>query len=192
MLLVHHGLLWEKPLRLTGALYDRVRLLVEKRIALWAVHLPLDLHPEVGNNIGIARHLGLIDIQPFGRHHGIKIGYKGVLPAAATLEEIATRMSSRQGEPVRTFPFGAAEVTTVGIVSGNAPWDVTQAIEEGLDLFVTGEPSHEIYHNCLEARIHVIFAGHYHSESFGVRLLADKLARETGLETTYLDVPTGL
>jgi putative NIF3 family GTP cyclohydrolase 1 type 2 len=67
-----------------------------------------------------------------------------------------------------------------------------QAIDEGLDLFVTGEPSHEIYHNCLEARIHVIFAGHYHSETFGVRLLSDKLARETGLETTYLDVPTGL
>jgi dinuclear metal center YbgI/SA1388 family protein len=192
MLFVHHGVLWDKPLRLTGAAYERIRLLVDKGIALYAAHLPLDLHPEVGNNIGIARHLGLIDIQPFGRHHGVKIGCKGVLPTPAPLEEVAARMSARQGERVTTFPFGPAEVRTVGIVSGDAPLDVMQAIEEGLDLFVTGEPTHEIYHNCLEARIHVIFAGHYHSESFGVRLLADKMARETGLETTYLDVPTGL
>jgi dinuclear metal center YbgI/SA1388 family protein len=192
MLFVHHGMLWDKPLRLTEGTYARIRALVEKSIALYAVHLPLDLHPEVGNNFGIARHLGLADIQPFGLHHGVKIGCKGTLPSPATLDEVAMRMSARQGEPVRTFPFGPAQIQRVGIVSGRAPGDVTQAIDEGLDLFVTGEPSHEIYHNCLEARIHVIFAGHYHSETFGVRLLSDKLARETGLETTYLDVPTGL
>jgi putative NIF3 family GTP cyclohydrolase 1 type 2 len=72
------------------------------------------------------------------------------------------------------------------------PREFTQAVAEGLDLFITGESAHEIYHHCLESRIHVIFAGHYHSESFGVQLLADRLARETGVETTYLDIPTGL
>jgi putative NIF3 family GTP cyclohydrolase 1 type 2 len=98
----------------------------------------------------------------------------------------------RQGEPIRTFPFGPPSVSSVGIISGGAAMDAVQATEEGLDLYVTGEPAHSIYHHCLEARIHAIFAGHYHSESYGVQSLADRLAKDTGLETTYLDVPTGL
>ena len=192
LLFVHHGILWDGTPRLVGALFERVRFLVEKDIALYAAHLPLDAHPEVGNNIGIARLLGLEDIQPFGSHRGVKIGVKGVLPSPVSLEEVASRLAGRQGEQVRTLPFGPEKVRTVGVVSGGASGDVAQAIDEGLDLFVTGEAAHGIYHHCLEARIHAIFAGHYHSESFGVRLLADRLARDTGVEATYLDVPTGL
>ena len=192
VLFVHHGILWDKPVRITGSLYERVRFLVERDLALYGVHLPLDLHPEVGNNIGIARLLGLTDIQPFGLHRGVKIGCKGVLPSPMSLDEVVLRLSGRQGERVKTLPFGPPRIQTVGIVSGGAPMDVVQATAERLDLFVTGEPAHMIYHHCLEERIHAIFAGHYHSESFGVLSLAARLARETGLETTYLDVPTGL
>jgi putative NIF3 family GTP cyclohydrolase 1 type 2 len=83
-------------------------------------------------------------------------------------------------------------IRSVGVISGGAPWDVLQAIDEGLDLYITGESSHGIYHHCLESRIHVIFAGHYQSEIFGVKALGEKLARETGLETVSIDVPTGL
>jgi dinuclear metal center YbgI/SA1388 family protein len=191
-LFVHHGILWDRVKPLTGVTYDRIRFLVEKDLALFGVHLPLDAHPEVGNNIAIARHLGLESIEPFGAYKGVKIGCKGTLPAAIGIDEIVRRLSSRQGEPIRTLPFGPAEIRTVGVVSGGAPWDVVQAMAEGLDAYVTGEPAHGIYHHCLEGRIHAIFAGHYHSETFGVRLLADRLARETGLETTYLDIPTGL
>jgi dinuclear metal center YbgI/SA1388 family protein len=191
-LFVHHGILWDRPLRITGVFYERVRFLVEHDLALYAVHLPLDLHPEVGNNIGIARHLRLTDIQPFCAYRGVKVGCKGILPTPASLDEIVLRLTARQGERVRTLPFGPAQVRTIGIVSGDVPREVTQAIEEGLDLYITGEPAHEIYHRCLEEQIHVIFAGHYHSETFGVQLLADRLARETGVETTYLDIPTGL
>lgn len=192
MLLVHHGVLWDRPVRITGAFYERLRFLVEHSLALYAVHLPLDLHPEVGNNIGIARQLGLTDIQPFCSYRGLKIGFKGVLSAPARLEEIVMRLGGRQGEQVRTLPFGPPKIRSIGIVSGDVPREFTQAVAEGLDLFITGESAHEIYHHCLESRIHVIFAGHYHSESFGVQLLADRLARETGVETTYLDIPTGL
>ena len=192
MLVVHHGIIWAVPERIVGPLFERVRFLAEKNIALYAAHLPLDRHPEVGNNIGIARHLGLQDIAPFGTWRGATLGCRGTLPVPMTLEQVVTLMSGRQGEQVRTLPFGAPLVRTVGIISGKAAKDVTQAISEGLDLFITGEPSHEVYHHCLEARIHVIFSGHYHTESFGVRLLADRLARETGVETTYLDIPTGL
>jgi dinuclear metal center YbgI/SA1388 family protein len=192
MLFVHHGLFWEEPLRIVGGLYERIRFLVERDLALYAVHIPLDMHPEVGNNIGIARLLGLGDIAPFGGWKGMKIGFKGTLPSPISIDEVCSRLAGRQAEKVRSLPFGPAQVRSIGIVSGGAPWEALQAIEQGLDCYVTGEAAHGIYHHCLEARIHCIFAGHYHSETFGVRELAGRLARDTGLETTYLDVPTGL
>jgi dinuclear metal center YbgI/SA1388 family protein len=194
LLVVHHGIIWAAPQRIVGSLFERVRFLAEKNLALYAAHLPLDKHPEVGNNIGIAHLLGLQDIAPFGTWRGVTIGCRGVLAEPMSLEQVVTRLSGRQGEPMRTLPFGPPMVRSVGIVSGAAPraGDIGNAVAGKLDLFITGEPSHEVYHHCLEERIHVIFAGHYHSESFGVRLLADRLARETGVETTYLDIPTGL
>lgn len=192
LLVVHHGLFWDRPLRITGSHYERIRFLVERDLALYAAHFPLDMHPEVGNNACLARALGLVDVAPFGLHSGVKLGCKGRLPAPLPLEEVVALLRVQQAEPVRTLPFGPPLVSTVGVVSGGAAADAVQAVAEGLDLFITGEPSHEIYHHCLEARLHAIFAGHYHSESHGVRALADRLARDTGLETTYLDVPTGL
>ena len=192
MLFVHHGILWEKPERIVGVLYGRLRMLFEGNLALYAAHLPLDRHPEVGNNIGIARRLGLLDVEPFGTYHGVKIGYKGTLPSAMKLDEVILRLTGRQGEQVRTLPFGPERISRVGVVSGGAAWEVAEAVDEELDLFITGEPLHAVYHHCLESRIHVIFAGHYQSETSGVRSLSEKLARETGLETVYLDVPTGL
>jgi dinuclear metal center YbgI/SA1388 family protein len=192
ILVVHHGILWDRQSRITGSTWERVKLLIEKNLALYAAHLPLDAHPEVGNNACIARALGLIDMQPFGMHRGTALGCKGRMPEARSLEEVVALLTSRQGEPVKTLPFGPPMVRTVGIISGAAPWGAAQAISEGLDAYVTGEPSHEIYHHCLEQRIHAIFAGHYHSESFGVQALALQCAKETGVQTTYLDVPTGL
>jgi len=192
LLVVHHGILWDRQQRVTGNLYDRVRFLVEKDLALYAAHLPLDAHPEVGNNAGIARQLGLIDLKPFGMYKGAALGCKGVFSDAVPLDEVVSRLTGRQGEPLRMLPFGPPLVKSVGVVSGDAPWGAAEAAAEGLDAYVTGEPAHEIYHHCLEQRIHAIFAGHYHSESYGVQSLAGLLARETGLVTTYLDIPTGL
>ena len=146
----------------------------------------------MGNNAGIARALELVEVTGFGMHRGTALGCKGRFAAPCTLEEVVSRLTRRQGEPLKTLPFGPNEVRTVGIISGDAPWGAAQAKAEGLDLYVTGEPAHEIYHHCLEQRIHAIFAGHYHSESYGVQALAQRCAQETGVQTTYLDVPTGL
>jgi dinuclear metal center YbgI/SA1388 family protein len=192
ILVVHHGILWDRQQRITGTFFERIRFLVEKDLALYAAHLPLDVHPEVGNNAGIARQLGLQDVKPFGAYRGVPLGCKGILPEPAPLEEVVSRLAGRQGEAVRTLPFGPARIASIGIISGDAPWGAAQAAAEGLDAYVTGESAHEIYHNCLEQHIHAIFAGHYHSESYGVQSLAGRLARETGLVTTYLDIPTGL
>lgn len=192
VLVVHHGILWDRQSRITGSTWERVGYLIQNGLALYAAHLPLDVHPEVGNNAGIARALELVDVQPFGMHRGTALGCKGRLPEPCGLEELVARLTRRQGEPLRTLPFGPSPVRTVGIISGAAPWGASQAMAEGLDAYVTGEPSHEIYHHCLEQRIHAIFAGHYHSESYGVQALMRRFAQETGVQATYLDVPTGL
>jgi dinuclear metal center YbgI/SA1388 family protein len=191
VLFVHHGLFWDRPVRLDGTLYERVRALVESDMALYASHLPLDVHPEVGNNAGLARHLGLTEIRSFGAYKGVKIGCKGLLASPLSLEEVL-RLLGAGATGVRSLPFGPEKIRSVGIVSGGAPYEALQAAAEGLDLFITGEGAHGVYHDCLEAGIHAIFAGHYYTETFGVRLLCEKLAAETGLETRYLEVPTGL
>jgi dinuclear metal center YbgI/SA1388 family protein len=189
LLLVHHGFLWDRPVRLDGAMHERVRLLMEADMALYAAHLPLDMHPEVGNNAGIARALGLEGVEPFGAYRGVKLGCKGSFPSPAIMDEVLRMLGISEA---RCLPFGPERIRTAGIVSGGAAADVRQAVAEGLDLFITGEPAHAVYHDCLEAGIHAIFAGHYHTETYGVRLLCARVAAETGLETRYFDVPTGL
>jgi dinuclear metal center YbgI/SA1388 family protein len=192
LLFVHHGLFWGTPLAVTGVHYQRIKELLAADCALYAAHLPLDLHPEVGNNVALARDLGLVDLEPFGEYHGIKIGCRGRLPQGRPLEEVARLCCGGSTESPRFLPFGPEVIETVGIVSGGAAEEALQALEEGLDLFITGEAAHTVYHHCLEGKMNVIFGGHYRTETGGVRLLAEWLARETGLETRFLDVPTGL
>lgn len=189
LLFVHHGLLWGAQAPLRGTLYERVRFLVERDLALYAVHLPLDAHPEVGNNIGLARRLGLAAVEPFGLYHGMRIGFKGRLEQPQPLERLAALISPR---PLSLLPFGPAEVRSVGIVSGGDPHAVSQAIDEGLDLFVTGDASHEIYHEALEAGINVVCGGHYATETWGVVQMSELVHRTTDLQTVVLDIPTGL
>jgi putative NIF3 family GTP cyclohydrolase 1 type 2 len=125
LLFVHHGLFWGSQQPLRGTLYERVRFLVQNDLALYAVHLPLDAHPELGNNIGIARRLGLTAIEPFGVYHGMRIGFKGRLPEPQPLERLAALISAR---PLSVLPFGRSDVGSVGIVSGGDPHAVSQAI----------------------------------------------------------------
>jgi dinuclear metal center YbgI/SA1388 family protein len=192
LLFVHHGLYWGHQEPLTGPLYERVRFLCEHDLALYAAHLPLDSHPEWGNNINLARQLGLTGIQPFGEYKGIKIGYKGTLAEPLSLGRIGQLVCGREENCLGLLTFGKPVVTTVGIVSGGDPDAALQAIDEGLDLFITGDASHEIYHACLEAGLNVIFGGHYLTETYGVKSLAAYLQKATGLETNFLDIPTGL
>lgn len=190
-LVVHHGLLWGKEQPLTGTLYRRVRRLVELDLALVGIHLPLDAHPEVGNNRGIVRALGIAEPQPFGVYKGVPIGWKGTLPRPMALAEVAAAATGG-GEPIRLLPFGPDPVRSVAVVSGGAPGEVRQAIAEGVDCYITGDASHGIVHEAREAGISLVFGGHYLTETWGVRQLAARLAADTGLETVFIDLPTGL
>lgn len=192
MLVVHHGLFWRESERLVGSHYRRVRALISRNVALYASHLPLDAHPEVGNNAGLARRLGLVDVVPFGRWRGVTIGVRGRFPEPVGLDEAVARMFPDGKEPLGVLPFGPKMIHTVGVVSGGGADEVADAIDAGLDLFVTGEPSHERYHLALESGISVIAAGHYQTETVGPRLLSERVGRDTGLDVVFVDVPTGL
>jgi len=189
LLFVHHGLFWGKPLAITAGFYQRIKVLMEGNCALYAVHLPLDRHPELGNNAGIAQVIGLNDLQPFGIYKGVQIGYKGHFATGTTLDKVVQDLGGRD---VHTLPFGPETIRSAAVVSGGAAAEVLQAIDEGLDLYITGDSAHTFYHDSLEAKINVIFGGHYLTEIWGVKQLAQKLQQTTDLETIFIDIPTGL
>ncbi len=192
LLVVHHGLFWGQAEAIVGPRFERMRTLIENDLCLYAVHLPLDAHLEVGNNAVMAKRLGLREIEPFGRYHGRFVGCKGQLPDDKTIREVAEALFTSAENALALLPFGTEGIRSVGIVSGGAPRNVSEAIEEGLDLFITGDASHTIYHEALEAGINVVFGGHYATETWGVRRLADLLSEKYGVETIEIDVPTGL
>lgn len=192
VLVVHHGLFWGNPLAVTGDHQRRLRYLFDHDLALWASHLPLDAHPTLGNNAGLAQALGLQELRPFGAYKGAKIGFQGVLPAPLTLVRVCEILFQGRESVLQVLPFGKTEVTSVGLVSGGATQEVSEAIAEGLDLYLTGDADHTIHHQALEAGINVISGGHYATETWGVRLLGQWLAKEHGLWTAFLDLPTGL
>ncbi len=190
--LVHHGLFWGRQIAITGSHYERVSLLLRNDMALFAAHLPLDAHPVVGNNAGIAQTIGLKDVIPFGEYHGCMIGCRGELPNPLSVKQLL-RLLGWDGESgINVMPFGPEKIQKVGIVSGGAAQSVLEAIDEDLDAYITGEPAHQVYHPCLESGITMISGGHYRSETYGVKLLGKKIEAETDIKTLFIDLPTGL
>lgn len=192
MLIVHHGLFWGSPLAIKGMHKKRVQYLLEKDISLYAAHIPLDAHKEVGNNWGLARILGMADLEDFGSWKGKPIGVKGVFPNPISLRDLADTLEKELGESVLVHAGGPMEIATLGIISGGAAWDVVAAAGEGLDAFLTGEPKHEVFYEAFEREINALYAGHYMTETVGVNLLAEKLKHEFGVETQFIMLPTGL
>jgi dinuclear metal center YbgI/SA1388 family protein len=192
LLFVHHGLFWGKPSRIEGVLRSRLDFLLKNNLALYAVHLPLDQHGEVGNNAGLAELLGMDSREPFGLYHGKKIGIKGRLVRPITTSEAVNRISFNGAPPLAVHPFGKAENTTCAVVSGGAAEEAFQAVEEGVDLYVTGETSHSVYHTTLEGGLNMIAGGHYATEVWGVRKLMELCKEKLTIEAEFIDVPTGL
>lgn len=192
MLFVHHGLFWGKPAPITGIMRTRLQLLMANNIALYGVHLPLDQHPEVGNNAALVDLLGLEEREPFGDYHERKIGYKGVLPQSISIDEAVRRISFMGRPPLGVYPFGNKEIRTIAIVSGGAAMEAFQAVDEQVDLYITGEMSHSVYHYAIEGKLNMIAGGHYSTEVWGVRRVMEKLANEFSLDVEFLDIPTGL
>ncbi|MGA2546517.1 MAG: Nif3-like dinuclear metal center hexameric protein [Rectinemataceae bacterium] len=191
-LFVHHGLFWGRASRVEGGLLARMRLLLDADLALYACHLPLDKHPELGNNAVLARLIGLKDLRGFGEFHGVEIGLRGRLDPPLALDEIVRRVLPDGSRPKTLIPGSKAETASVAVVSGGAAMEAFQAIGSDIDLYVTGESSHSIYHAVLEGGMGFLAAGHYATEVWGVKAVAERLSRETGIKTLFIDLPTGL
>jgi dinuclear metal center YbgI/SA1388 family protein len=190
-LIVHHGFFWGKPVPLTGPMRERVRLLIESDMALYAAHLPLDLHPELGNNIQLCRKMGWKSSFEFGDYHGVTIG-RGVVPGRPVpLGDIAGRFQEATGAEPVVWRFGPERAKRIAVISGGAMSMLEQVATCGFDTFLTGEFRHSSYWFAKEAGINVVFGGHYATETLGVRALGEKIRRDFGLEACFLDLPTG-
>jgi len=192
LLFVHHGLFWSVPSRITGNLRRRIKFLLDHNICLYAAHLPLDQHPKLGNNAVLAQLLGLENIEPFGEYHGRKVGYKGTFPKPVTVDEAVKKISFLGRPPLGVFPFGKKDCLTAAVVSGGAAENAREAVGEGLDLFVTGESSHTVYHECLEGKLNMIAGGHYSTEVWGLQAVMRHTVAELAIDAEFLDIPTGL
>ena len=194
LLVTHHGLSWGGIERVTGRQYGRIAPLIQNDVALYVSHLPLDAHPELGNAAGIADLLGLEDRAAFGALGPEHVGQRGRAPDPIPTDRLCETLKAELdhfGQGVRVLDFGPEKIEDVAIVTGSGADWLDEAVETGADALVTGEGKGKVYHEAREAGLTVLLAGHYATETFGVRSLQG-LAEEWGLETTYIDAPTGL
>jgi dinuclear metal center YbgI/SA1388 family protein len=196
LLLVHHGMFWGAPQPIVGPRYEALAALVHNDIAVYSSHLPLDLHPEWGNNVLLARNLGLQPTGGFARFKNVTIGVSGETDIqTAELLDRARLFSREHGGNVVATEFDVGRMTRRwGICTGaGADTDtIREAVERKIDTMIVGEGPH---HTAVEAREHgivIFYAGHYATETVGVRALGNIVAEQFGLESLFIDAPTGL
>lgn len=190
LLIVHHGLFWDAAPSVRGRRYRRLKLLLQNDVAVYASHLPLDVHPTLGNNACLAGELGIEPVGNFGVFSGQPVGVWGNL--LIRREALAARLDDLLGVRVKLIPGGPEMISRVGVITGGAGSMIETAVEARLDAFVTGEGAHHTYFDAMENRINVYYAGHYATETFGVRALGRHLEERFGLPFEFLDSPTGL
>jgi dinuclear metal center YbgI/SA1388 family protein len=188
MIIVHHGLFWSDIKCLTGINHERVKLLIESDVALYAIHLPLDMHREIGNNIAVLNRLGLKSREKFGLYHGSEIGL--VAKTRTTITDFCRNVQKNINKDIRTALFGPREVKRVAVVSGGGADLILDVKRIGADTFLTGESKLHAYHLAKELGINVIFAGHYATEVPGIKLLSEFLPEKLDVETVFIDIPT--
>jgi dinuclear metal center YbgI/SA1388 family protein len=192
LILVHHGLFWDGNLPVTGRRYRRLSALLEHDIALYSAHIPLDAHPEVGNNHVLARALGLTAIESFDTYRGAPVGVQGVLDPALLRQALVERVVKHIGGTARLIAGGPELCRRIGIITGGAGGRLGNAAAAGLDTYITGEGAHHTYFDAMEFGVNAIYAGHYATETVGVKALAEHLSAKYGIPWEFHDHPTGL
>jgi dinuclear metal center YbgI/SA1388 family protein len=190
LLLVHHGLFWTGLQTYTGSVFQKLRTGIESGLAIYSAHLPLDVHPAWGNNAVLARELGLETHGTWMPSKGRDIGlYSDTRMATDVLH---ARLQKVLGGPVHVCAGGGGMTKRIGIVTGGAGSEIATAKAAGVDTFITGEGPHWSYTLAEELGVNVFYGGHYATETFGVKALAQHLAERFGLEWEFVDHPTGL
>jgi dinuclear metal center YbgI/SA1388 family protein len=196
MLLVHHGLLWDGNVPLTQRRYRRLAALLDHDIPVYAAHIPLDVHPEVGNNAVLAERLGIQVQGWFGDYRGILMGVWGRAPASLSSRESVALELDRVLHTLKgsatLIPGGPEKPVRIGIITGGAGNMIGEARNAGLDTFITGEGPHHTYFDAMEWGLNLVYAGHYATETLGVQAMASHLAERFELDWDFHDHPTGL
>lgn len=196
MIIVHHGLLWDNlPRTVVGWRKDRLKILLEHEISLLGYHLPLDKHPEVGNNAQLGKVLGLTALdQPFGIHKDMHVGWLGVSKTPVGIDELSKKLEQATHGKSQLFGFGKPVIERVGIVSGGSGNVnlVSEAIEIGCDVYITGVLFEESYALAREGKLNVIAGGHYNTEKLGIIALGEKIREKFGMSVEFIDIPNPL
>lgn len=190
LLVVHHGMFWQGAQAITGATFRKLKLALDSGMALYSAHIPLDIHPLMGNNRILAEALGMTEAEPYFTWKGIELGLRQRLPVS--LAELRQRLASAVGRDVHVCRGGTESAGMVGVVTGGAGSEIAAMAAGGIDTFVTGEGPHWSYPLAEELGVNVLYAGHYATETFGVKALAGELERRFGTTSVFIDHPTGL
>lgn len=190
LLVAHHGLFWSASHPWTGRRYEMIQFLIENNLAVYSSHLPLDIHPRLGNNARLCAALGFRNLRPFFFDHGQPIGFQ--TKARVLRTELCRKLEDAVGGPVLMIPGGAKYCERIGVVSGGAGSELAKATAEGIDTFITGEGPHWTYALAEDLGMNVFFAGHYATETFGVKALAKHLSARFRVQWIFVDHPTGL
>ncbi len=190
LLIVHHGLFWPGLQPIRGVLRRQLRLAFKNNIALYSAHLPLDIHPQIGNNALLAAALGLKHAQPFLEEKGQPVGLK--LSASLPRNQLIRKLQEALDGPVKDFSFGPIRTRVIGIVTGGAGSEIYRVAQGNIDTFITGEAPHRAAVAAEELGINLLLGGHYATEVFGVKALAAHLSKRFGVPWEFIDFPTGL
>lgn len=190
-LFVHHGLIWGGLKAVSGVVRHRIKALLDSEISLYACHLPLDWHPKYGNNSELLRLLSIRKMGEFGKYHGKNISYWGRTTKEVSLDEFTGKIDKALGTRSSAISFNK-KVRNIGVVSGGGWFAINEAEKYGIDTFLTGEPSHSAYTLAEEMKVNLVFAGHYATETLGVKAVGEALKKRFGLDVEFIDHPTGL
>jgi dinuclear metal center YbgI/SA1388 family protein len=190
LLIVHHGMFWQGAQMVTGPFYRKLKSAMDAGLAIYSSHLPLDIHPEWGNNVGLARAIGVSEQKPFFEQNGNFLGIRGKWSGSRA--SLAAALEDALESSVHICPGGPDEISSLGIITGGAGSEVARIAAEGLDTFITGEGPHWSYPLAEELGINLLYGGHYATETVGVKSLAAVISKEFGIEWSFADHPTGL
>jgi len=190
LLIVHHGIFWDGQTRVFGPRFRKLRGLIEGKVALYSAHLPLDAHPEVGNCAVLCRELGWALAGRFGSHGDRDLGWW--CDVDMERDALVTHVGDVVQGPVRLIPGGPDRIYRVGVVTGAASAMLRDAADAGLDTLITGEGPHHSYNDAMEFRVNAVYAGHYATETWGVRALGAHIGERFGVPWDFIDAPTGL
>lgn len=190
LLLVHHGLFWQGAQKIEGSQYEKLKLAMDNGLAIYSAHIPLDVHPVSGNNVLLAKAIGLKNLKPFFEWQGIQLGLRS--SSRMSRDVLVDRVKKAVGGELHLCPGGPKQVSKIGVITGGAGAEIYAAAAEGIDTFITGEGPHWSYTSAEELGVNVIYGGHYATETFGVKALAKHLAAKYSLKWDFVDHPTGL